>query len=571
MSFDKVFLRVNPGSFSLPIVASEFLDHAVQQRKILKEFLDTGEDVVPKDLIYKKFKKKLNIPKNNVITEDYFVNRLIDEKYVAQEEDHPRALVMDKKDIVLFPSSEESNIETSREKRIKNNKRFAMKGLDDVSLSFHRDNTDDELPSIKKRKAAKFIHGNYELEMNERSLTSFLRWKEKWCTNILICQDLMYQDFIDESAVENKRYKLYDKGIQSFLCVMDTSDRDKDFIKFIKLLDGDTKIAGIAASNVESAKKEYFNKYPKIQSYDTVFKDEDVILNKRCIDCFLKKKIYLSNHLNLSEYRKKLKYYNSHMEFLQNTYPEVNTNLPDDFIVTVSFYRPMMNRWKRPNYPKRTVHFIEEKKYQFRGENTVLDIRDTILCSWDVVNTKLASDDFLKLEECFGYIMPSSFIFIHDTFYIDMCRPNAKNLAARVLNFFEKRSHFLTESLKIKSMSDTKIKDLTFRLNCPYVFVHMGGNCEHTFSFNDLRLISPNDYLKLETYPIIRYELIKPRRCNYCKKSTPCFVIMEDNISPKLPALCCQFCFDYLFADKKGILKKDVVAYSYIDKVHHKC
>uniref|UniRef100_A0A0K0F096 snRNA-activating protein complex subunit 3 n=1 Tax=Strongyloides venezuelensis TaxID=75913 RepID=A0A0K0F096_STRVS len=572
MSFDRNYVPSNPGAFSLPIVASEFLEHALQQRTIIKNFLENGEDIKPKNLIYHKIKKKLKPPNDNYVTENYFIDKLFDNNHLLEVKKHPRTFINGKEKLpIQLSSGGESDIEALISYRMKNNRRFAMRGLDAVTKDFHRDNTDDELPSVAKRKCHKLISGHVEQVMNERTLTSFLRWKKRWCLNVLLCKEIMYQDFVDENESEKKMFRVWEKGAEILSSRMDTNGLNINFIQFVKSLGGDKNNAKIAVKGVENATDDYFDKNPKHKIINREFTDDDRIFDKRCVDKFLKMKPLLSTPVNMSEYKKKLKYYNFHEDFLRRTYPKVNDDLPEDFVVTVSFFRPMMNKWKRPNYPKRIVHFVEEKKYQFRGDNTLLDLRDTILCSWDLVNTKPASNEFLQPEECFGTLIPSSFLFIHDTFYIDLCRPNAKNLAAEYKKFFDKKPHLFVEELKIKSMVDVKLKNLTFRLNTPYVYVHMGGNCEHTFNFNDIRLITSNDYQQLETYPIIRFDLMKIRRCNYCRKPPPCFIILEDNISPKLPALCCQFCFDYLFADKEGIKKENVIAYHYVDKLHHQC
>uniref|UniRef100_A0A0N4ZX99 snRNA-activating protein complex subunit 3 n=1 Tax=Parastrongyloides trichosuri TaxID=131310 RepID=A0A0N4ZX99_PARTI len=567
MSFDKFVVPINPGAFSLPIVLSEFMEFSVQQKEAMKTFLETGEDIVLKDWVRKRMKKILHIPKKKPIDEDYFLNKLNEPNYIPQEMVHPKDMAVKLENNPLMTSGGETDSDHIREIRKKLNRRYAMKAMDEIDYDTNKTDDDDDVPpGVKRRKLSKPYEGVIEKAINQKCYESFHKWSLRWTNNILICQELMFQDFIEEKDKEYKRNRCFDDGAEVLLRRMNTSNMKDGFLNFVQNIGGNVKKAEEKANGVEENISEYFVKYPKAPFWDKLFTIKDSSLNLRYVDFRLKVQSLVGGGVHLSEFKKKMKYYRMIPDLLQNTYPKEFKELQKDFVVTVIMYKPMMNRLKGIYNPRRTVHFAEEKKYLFRGENTILDIRDKMLCSWDLVNTKPASNELLLIEDCFGSKMPSSFIFIHDTFYVDMTRENSTNILKEVKKFYKKRPHLINGEFKIRNMAEVKIKDLTLRINMPYVFVHFGDNCEHTFSFNDIKLISQNDYQNVITYPILIYDLMNFRKCNYCKRPPPCFVILEDDVSPKLPALCCQVCFDYLFTDKNGNTREKVVAYHYVDK-----
>ncbi|VDP48133.1 unnamed protein product [Heligmosomoides polygyrus] len=170
-----------------------------------------------------------------------------------------------------------------------------------------------------------------------------------------------------------------------------------------------------------------------------------------------------------------------------------------------------------------------ERKIMLRGDSTLMSLRQKIvsLCICDSV---VALEDGHELDpidqsKTHMVLYPSSFIFIHDTFFVDYSMPN---------------SCFLSEVLfdLIRAL---------FRLGQPYVFLH-SGTCEHLLIFHDLRLIERTDVQDLDRYPMVVYEKKGDVRCAACKGSLFFrFVVEECERLPSPYMMFCDACFKEFF------------------------
>ncbi|CEF65122.1 snRNA-activating protein complex subunit 3 [Strongyloides ratti] len=260
----------------------------------------------------------------------------------------------------------------------------------------------------------------------------------------------------------------------------------------------------------------------------------------------------------------KCKYYHFYEYAFETRTNIIDEEIPKDFRITVRLLMPKVPKLKRIPCNSNIWRPVIDKIYYLRGENYLIELRNKIACHWDFVCTKKAEDGQPTEDDFLISQLPSSFLFIHDTLYIDLTRKNSKDITSVYIEFFKKRSHIFG-SVKVKDINNNKISDLNIRLGHPYVFVHMGGHCEHQFVFSDLRMLTINDYYHIETYPFKVAEVYRGKLCNVCKLNVPNFVVISSQAIPKCPKLLCYTCYHrfHFVLDVKSI---DSEAYHYIDK-----
>lgn len=260
----------------------------------------------------------------------------------------------------------------------------------------------------------------------------------------------------------------------------------------------------------------------------------------------------------------KCKYYHFYKYAFETRTNITNEEVPNDFRITVRLLTPKIPKIKKISYNANMWRPVIDKIYYFRGDNYLIELRNKIACHWDFVCTKKAEDGQPTEDDFLITQIPSSFLFIHDTLYIDLTRKNSKDITNVYIEFFKKRSNIFG-SVKVKDMKNIKISDLNIRLGHPYVFIHMGGQCEHQFVFSDLRMLTVNDYYHIETYPYKVAEVYRGKTCAICKIDVPNFIVISSESIPKCPKLLCYTCYHrFHFAlDVKSIHSE---AYHYIDK-----
>uniref|UniRef100_A0A915PPF3 snRNA-activating protein complex subunit 3 n=1 Tax=Setaria digitata TaxID=48799 RepID=A0A915PPF3_9BILA len=229
-------------------------------------------------------------------------------------------------------------------------------------------------------------------------------------------------------------------------------------------------------------------------------------------------------------------------------------------------------------------------RFLLRGETSLLELHSLFRCTADY-GTAVDEDkvpqlhDFNMVHEFlssgFEFITfvtaryPSSFLFIHDTFYVAETYAGSKETLLQIDNSKIEPHIDISEPIRewmkrkpkdfgptqVKSLNQNKVKDLVCRLGYPYVYVHQ-GNCEHVFFFTDLRLMDVQDYpidfpQKLSDTSLENY-------CITCHKRIADWIVESESF-PISPAHMCDDCyrsFHYILSYRRNI---DSRAYVYMD------
>uniref|UniRef100_A0A0N4YE45 snRNA-activating protein complex subunit 3 n=1 Tax=Nippostrongylus brasiliensis TaxID=27835 RepID=A0A0N4YE45_NIPBR len=212
-----------------------------------------------------------------------------------------------------------------------------------------------------------------------------------------------------------------------------------------------------------------------------------------------------------------------------------------------------------------------ERKLLLRGDSTLMSLRQKILCICDSVveledGKELEPVDQSRASFCSEFVThmvlyPSSFIFIHDTFYVDYSLPNSTDISEPIREFMAKKKCF--DPVISRNIEGVRIIDLKLRLfnrlhqssehhfycgrlGQPYVFQH-SGTCEHLLIFHDLRLLEKSDAQELDRYPMVLYEKKGDVRCAACKRGYAAFVVEECERLPSPYMMFCDSCFREFF------------------------
>lgn len=183
-----------------------------------------------------------------------------------------------------------------------------------------------------------------------------------------------------------------------------------------------------------------------------------------------------------------------------------------------------------------------QTKFMLRGDTLLWDLRQRLHCISDTIfplenGKELEGAD---LAQTTATKFPSSFIFIHDTFYVDSAHPNADDISYPIRQFMQQRNIF--DTVEPQVMEGVRIVDLSLRLGQPYVFQH-SGNCEHLLIFHDLRLLHETDPQGIEKYPFVLFDRGSERKCDFCKKGHVEFVVERHELLPNTYTYCCRPCF----------------------------
>ncbi|CAI2348768.1 unnamed protein product [Caenorhabditis sp. 36 PRJEB53466] len=253
-----------------------------------------------------------------------------------------------------------------------------------------------------------------------------------------------------------------------------------------------------------------------------------------------------SSRQRKSAYVTSLKYDKYVLEGAENTNlfrPQcsMSSKCADDFVITVDALFPN-NRMLQSMELRSSRLLKPASKFLLRGDTTLFDLRRKLCCMSDTVvpldNGVELEPPNLDMSTAFRY--PSSFIFIHDTFYVDSAAENAQDISFPIRNFMQQRKIF--DPVEAQKMEGVKISDLKLRLGLPYVFQH-SGNCEHLLVFHDLRLLHESDPKELEKYPYTLFEKGSERRCEICRRSHVEFVVEQHELLPLTFTFFCRSCF----------------------------
>lgn len=217
-----------------------------------------------------------------------------------------------------------------------------------------------------------------------------------------------------------------------------------------------------------------------------------------------------------------------------------------DLLYRVRVYRPYsysVNKWRLT----RTRHSVFSCDIVLSGRHRLTDLRDRFVCHNDFDMRVDVSDhpDLMptaKAKELF----PSGFLFINNVFYVDT-REGCIDYSAPIREWAIKRK---IGDFPKKDMSEVRLQDLVIKLGYPEVYIHQ-GNCEHVFLFSEIRLVGPNDPLRMSRYPcstaIAQNQTVY---CTTCAEFSAKWIVVGSDRVPFDPGFFCDACFKlYMYKD----------------------
>lgn len=228
----------------------------------------------------------------------------------------------------------------------------------------------------------------------------------------------------------------------------------------------------------------------------------------------------------------------------------------DDILITVRVYEPFV--YKRGFCSNRKPRLSQE--FYVLGRQLLSELRDKIYCqcqfgpfldistNYETISNEDAADCQPSTSK---QANDNGFFFITDTFYRDT-RTTDEDITADIREWIERKSDI--GPIQIKSMENTKFEDLDIRLGFPQLFRHF-INCEHIISFTDIRLLAPDDSLKLIDYPLLRcVSSSREELCIICGIMEATFVVRNCNYHIQDPAYLCRTCMiSYHYIDGKKV------------------
>ncbi|KAJ3276091.1 small nuclear RNA activating complex, polypeptide 3 [Terramyces sp. JEL0728] len=168
-------------------------------------------------------------------------------------------------------------------------------------------------------------------------------------------------------------------------------------------------------------------------------------------------------------------------------------------------------------------------KYKFLGTQTLQDVISGLIC--------MANYTILEHE---GNL--SEYIVIDNRVYTD------QESTLKKFKEWERNQSRIGQAAELEYFSmDTKLLDLSVRLDESYVLVHQ-GSCKHTFQINQVRLLRPFvDPKYIQDYPsaIFQEKLLRPT-CAACRYGDPKFSVFN-SAECYDGCMWCHRCFNKVF------------------------
>uniref|UniRef100_A0A0N4ZYW8 snRNA-activating protein complex subunit 3 n=1 Tax=Parastrongyloides trichosuri TaxID=131310 RepID=A0A0N4ZYW8_PARTI len=370
-----------------------------------------------------------------------------------------------------------------------------------------------------------------------------------------LISELIYQDptYLDMIKTETKFIERTDPNYVPDILSLNrkhegTIDYDSlskyrnGFLNYVQSLDGNIEDAKHALISVDDFSFECLQKNPNFSKL-SLFGQPLSNKSDKLTTSISSNRFVICREPNIKvSHLVKCKYYHFFEYCFQTRTYNREETIPEDFRITVRLLIPKISKLRRIPYNSNIWRPVIDRIYNLRGDNTLVELRKLIVCHWDLVCTKSADQTFPTKDDFLINQLSSSFIFIHDTIYIDKTRDKCNDITDVYIEFLKKRSHIFGP-IKVVDMSNVKISDLNLRLGYPYVYVHMGGQCEHQFFFSDLRMLTANDYHHLETYPLKVSEVNRIKVCAVCKENGAKFIVVNCEKMPKCPKVLCYNCY----------------------------
>ncbi|CAD6196103.1 unnamed protein product [Caenorhabditis auriculariae] len=197
------------------------------------------------------------------------------------------------------------------------------------------------------------------------------------------------------------------------------------------------------------------------------------------------------------------------------------------------------------------------------GSNTLLDLKESFSCPVDYAFMEDFSEKVPTVEDFSKNKFPSSFFFIHDTFYLDMESPNSEDISLPIREWMSSRGVF--GPTKIALMRDTRMDQIIARLGQPYVYMHQ-GICEHIVCFNDI-VLRDVFYKNCELPRRLVERNFRRIACGCCKCDSAKWTVMNHHLLPSPNMFLCEQCYqEFCFEAESGKKTSEFVAVPYCDR-----
>lgn len=184
------------------------------------------------------------------------------------------------------------------------------------------------------------------------------------------------------------------------------------------------------------------------------------------------------------------------------------------------------------------------QRFRVLGSQYLHELRDRILCQckygpfYDISEVGPSEIVSPPAEQT---PFDHGFFFIDNTFYNDTRQPTI-DYSETIREWAKKQASI--EPLHVDCMETTTFNDLTIRLGAPYLYQHH-GNCEHLFTFSDVRLIGAEDILCRSEYPIMdMMSLTRTTFCMICGKNEAVVIVTNSREHIYDPSFLCARCFE---------------------------
>ncbi|XP_052742357.1 uncharacterized protein LOC112051274 [Bicyclus anynana] len=227
-----------------------------------------------------------------------------------------------------------------------------------------------------------------------------------------------------------------------------------------------------------------------------------------------------------------------------------------DLVFRVRVYRPFYcsNR-DRHN----TRHSVFSNDIVLLGRQKLTALRDRLVCPNDLsMRVDVSQNPEDQPETTAKDLFPSGFLFINNVFYVDT-REGCKDLSAPIRQWARQRK---LGDFPHHDMVQVSLDQLLVKLGHPEVYVHQ-GNCEHLFTFSEVRLLNATDPLRQSVYPF--HTAISQNQTIYCTTCTELgakWIVTGCSRVPFDPAFFCESCFKlYLYKDGKKVCNFQAYCY----------
>lgn len=227
-----------------------------------------------------------------------------------------------------------------------------------------------------------------------------------------------------------------------------------------------------------------------------------------------------------------------------------------DILILVRVYEPFIYKRGVPNNRKPRL----SQEFYVLGSQRLNEFRDKIYCHSEFGPFLDVSNDFESIKRIADNKPRSSaensadkgIFFITNTFYKDSSA-SEKDFPNEIREWISRQADI--EPTTIKTMHEMKFEDLNIRLGFPQLYRHY-GNCEHVFTFSDIRLLDSSDSLKSSDYPLLRcISSSKNTLCAFCGVIEATFIVKKSSVHLQDPTYLCQNClisFHYIDGKKNG-------------------